>query len=492
MRGWVVAAGGLLASAAVLVGTARVEIRGFLVASVALEGVVGRARGSDRVAAGGPGRLAGRQLASLPPGDPATPRAVFPASDTRLRFFGRWDVRGGEASTGWSRGRLRFRATGTSSAALHCRSAAFAEDGTWIERPPFSVVRVSTARDGGEGSWTTLPVSCAPSGSAPGAHASLLLTSLDPSRIHDIEIILLFEGGFLFPDQRLLVVEAISLDPAADLLPPTDLPVIEFVGYSITAPVGFPRFGESSPHLASYAAEAARILGAQASAIAQAGLGLLAPQPPMRDAYFHRGLYPGAPCHDFAAQGYRPRLVAVNLGTNDRWRAVPAAAFAEGYRGLLRQMMLAHGGGNATSYAVVVPFGRWSNGSGTVSPIFAPETWRAIAEGWPRRPRVVLVDTAGWLTPGNATGLMRDAVHPTADGQLYFGAKLGEALRSLRALDDWDPPDAADDFAAHGADGRKGNQPAADLADNKQETGRNGQPEGTDEFQAVAWLAPLG
>ncbi|KAI9031404.1 hypothetical protein DFJ74DRAFT_744782 [Hyaloraphidium curvatum] len=387
-------------------------------------------------------------FAALPAADeppPLPPRRLFSAADARLRFLGRWDFSAGEALTGWSRGRLRLRVAGTAAVSLHCRLSAFDANGTWTDRPLLAMVRAVPLRlpAAFNSSWGTIAPACAPSHSQPGgAPAAPLATGLDPRAAYDLDVVFLFAGEVTVPGQRPLAVEAVGLDASlpSDLLAVPWQPVIEFVGDSITAGLSLAAGPDGTVQLASYADEAARILGAQAAVVALPGIGLVARQPPMRDAYFRGGLAPDSPRHDFAAQGYRPRAVVVNLGVNDRWQGVAPAEFAAAYRTLLSEMMRTYGRDNGTTYAVLVPFGRWHNDSREVLPVYDADVWRNISEGWPRRPKVIALDSGGWLTPFNAPRLLVDGVHPNPDGQLVFGARVAGELRRLLALEDRDPP----------------------------------------------------
>ena len=149
-----------------------------------------------------------------------------------------------------------------------------------------------------------------------------------PRGEHRVSLMYCIEGYELKPDFRGFV-----LDRDADLLAPPALSdrTIEFIGNSITCGYGNESIEMTDPfeyetenHYYTYAQLTTRALGARAHVVARSGIGVYrsyggpktgTPENVMTTEYEYTNLYDRSERWDFAR--YQPRLVCINLGTND-------------------------------------------------------------------------------------------------------------------------------------------------------------------------------
>ena len=219
-------------------------------------------------------------------------------------------------------------------------------------------------------------------------------------------------------DDREVPFQGLVLDAGATTLPFGSRPLIEFIGDSITAGQGGSEWA-----LTDYAWLTGEQLGVHHTQIAWAGITLsdgyhysTNEWPGMESMYFRAWAVnrcynvqctPDAshptpnPAWDFSK--YSPKIIVINLGTNDWGVGEPGSIFKDRYSGFLASVRSKHP--NAEIFVL-----RTFNG------YLAQETQTAVAERVSAGDtRLHYVDTSGWLIP-----------HPSADfADLYHPNDLG-------------------------------------------------------------------
>ena len=313
--------------------------------------------------------------------------------DGNLRFIGRWDhADPGVAHSYWSTAYLRTSFTGTT---LRVRLAGWVEleafiDGQAVKPVPFP---------GG--------VDLAPLPLAAGAHTLVLATA---GQNHEM----LFQG--------------LELAPGASTAASPERPLLEFVGDSITANGGRVAAAKDSaggPATSNYSWLAAEALGCDHVQVAFSGVALATGSGFFGDRTgFDTWYFKLKNCNHATDNApwtfaYAPRLVVVNLGTNDvkGGKRPSDDEFAATYAAFLRAIRarLPH-----STLVGVRPFGGFQGG-GVAKAVAA-----LTAAG---DPAVRFVDTSGWLAAEDYS----DGIHPTVPGHAKAAARLTAALRAVLA-----------------------------------------------------------
>jgi lysophospholipase L1-like esterase len=238
--------------------------------------------------------------------------------------------------------------------------------------------------------------------------------------------LLLAAGG----QNQEMAFQGFVLDPGGSTQPVVDHPLIEFVGDSITANGGRIDSAKGSPDgpaLSNYSALAAEALECDHVQVAFSGValatgfGFFGDQTGF-DAWYFRlkncnHTTDNVPW-DFS---YAPRLVVINLGTNDMkdGKRPDDAAFAVTYAAFLRSIRA------RLPHAILVgmrPFGGFVAGgiTGAVANLNAAGD-RAVHA----------IDTTGWLVAADFS----DGIHPTVAGHAKAAVRLTVGLRALLAED---------------------------------------------------------
>jgi len=243
------------------------------------------------------------------------------------------------------------------------------------------------------------------------ASGTINLTSTPlASGTHSLKIIAKFQNVEL-PFQGLV------LDAGATTVRPDTLPLVEFVGDSITA-------GETTTDYAvsDYAWITGERIGADHTQIAYPGITLSDGYhysnntfPGLESLYFK--LWQANRCPDVACTGnpawnfanYTAKLVVVNIGTNDSNNSVPATTFQSRYTTFLQNIRAKYP--NADIFSLRTFGGYYQN-----------ETQAAVnARLSAGDAKVHYVDTTGWLTaPGDFT----DGLHPNDAGHVKVSNRL--------------------------------------------------------------------
>ena len=268
--------------------------------------------------------LAGLSLAACAP----HPFETIPADDARIRYVGRFQARGEARVGSWAATQIEARFTGPTLAVVLSE----------MPNPDElrDLDRIQVAIDDGPPRQFVL---------AEGRHVYPLARGLAEGE-HRMQIWKLTE-----PVAGTLSFHGLLLARGHMLLsaPPAPKRRIEMIGDSITT-----GYGNEGPNehchwdaalqnsFLTYGAFAARELGADYSAIAWSGKGVLrnydAREPETLPELYERVL-PGDAASERAPTTPRPDAVIVNLGTNDLAMSIPdAATFQHAYIALLRKV----------------------------------------------------------------------------------------------------------------------------------------------------------
>jgi lysophospholipase L1-like esterase len=211
--------------------------------------------------------------------------------------------------------------------------------------------------------------------------------------------------------------QGLVLDAGASTVKADALPIVEFIGDSITAGETLDQFA-----LEDYAWQTGERLGADHTQIAFPGITL------SQGYHYNWNKYPGMetlyfklqqadrcvdetcaanPLWDFSK--YAAKIVVVNIGTNDSNNSVPSATFQSRYTTFLQDIRAKYP--NAEIFALRT-FGGY----------YQTETQAAVtARVNAGDGRVHYVDTTGWLqSPGDFS----DGLHPNAGGHIKVTNKL--------------------------------------------------------------------
>ena len=305
-------------------------------------------------------------------------------ADPDVRYIGRWDRSGGTSAHGfWSCAYLRVGFTGTT---IKVKLAGGAGMFASLDGKPCRVFN-----GGGTVDLTPEPL-------AAGAHTLLLAAD---GQNHELQ------------------VEGFILDPGSVSQAVPERPLIEFIGDSITACPG-----KEAPSWTNYAWLTGESLGCDHTQIAFSGVALVTGNGFFGDKtgfdqwYFQRGncYHPKDVPWWFS---YHPRIVVINLGTND---------VKDGKRSATYEY--------AASYAKFIAAVRAKNPAATIVAVrpfggaLADGVKSAVAKVNAAGDRNVrYLDTTGWLGEGDYS----DGIHPTRDGHAKVALRFKAALADLVA-----------------------------------------------------------
>jgi lysophospholipase L1-like esterase len=322
-------------------------------------------------------------------------------ADPNISFVGRWDAPGTQATSHWGGSYLTTRFTGRKIAVELGAST------------PFKAVINGKITP----YW-------------PGANQTLV--ELDTSTLthdgpHTLQLAADWEG-------REIQFKRLVLDTGATTLPVDARPLVEFIGDSITAGQGAQNWA-----LGDYAWLTGESLGAHHTQIAWSGITLVdgyyydqaKPIPGMESMYFRSwavnrcsnvACTPDAtnpvpnPPWDFTR--YSPKVVVVNLGTNDWGLKVPDAEFQQKYTNFLANVRAKH---PAAEIVVLRTFNGYK----------ADQTLAAVtARKNAGDTKLRYIDTAGWLRPHPSPDFV-DGYHPNDTGYANVRNRLVPHLLPL-------------------------------------------------------------
>lgn len=348
-------------------------------------------------------------------------------SDPNLRFVGRWEKSASGAYTSnWGGAYLTTKFTGTK---IDVNLGA-----------PISFQYILDGKPQWFWQWkndTTVTLSADSSSSGP----------------HTLQIVSNWESNKL---------SIVSLTPQAGqkTLPLDPRPLIEFIGDSITA-----GHGSTNGALTDYAWLVGEKLGMDHTQMAVSGITLV-------NGYFHPGgPYPGMDnlyfktrsaldCPDTTCANnppwnfstYSPKLIVINLGTNDailKTGAVPNDVFQTRYRDFLAALRAKHP--NAEIVAL-----------GTFRGYYLPETEAAVnARVSAGDTKVHFVKTVGWITGSDTV----DGLHPSDAGHVKITGLLVPELQKYLTGTTTTVNDTQFSYD-NAANWAYGSQPGANQSDN--------------------------
>jgi lysophospholipase L1-like esterase len=217
-----------------------------------------------------------------------------------------------------------------------------------------------------------------------------------------------------------LPFQGLVLDAGGTTVPPDALPLVEFVGDSITTGVT-----TTDVVLSDYAWLTGERLGAEHTQISYPGITLVDPTwsspivaTGMESNYFK--LWQASRCTDVACTGnpawnfanYAAKLVVVNLGSNDSFNSVSSAAFQSRYSTFLQNIRAKYP--NADIFALR-----------TFSGFYQAETQAAVSARLNAGDaKVHYVDTTGWLDTSSGSKDFTDGLHPSDTGHVKVSNRL--------------------------------------------------------------------
>jgi len=217
-----------------------------------------------------------------------------------------------------------------------------------------------------------------------------------------------------------LPFQGLVLDAGASTVRPDTLPLVEFVGDSITSGVT-----TTDAAVSDYAWLTGERMAADHTQISYPGITLSDGYhysdntfPGMESLYFK--LWQANRCPDVACTGnpawnfanYTARLVVVNLGSNDSFNSVPSATFQSRYTGFLQNIRAKYP--NADIFALR-----------TFGGFYQTETQAAVtARVNAGDAKVHYIDTTGWLDSSSGSTDFTDGLHPSDTGHVKVSNRL--------------------------------------------------------------------
>lgn len=287
--------------------------------------------------------------------------------DTNIRYFGRWDFSNPtQYLSYWGGAYIRVRFTGTTIKIKVGNTSNYyakIDNGPWV-----SYLNVSGT------------INLTPTPLAAGTH------TLSVAQGKDYNYVFNFQG--------------LILDPGATTSAPSSAAdLIEYIGDSITA-----GYTDAQSNVSAYGWVCSELLGTEHTQIAYPGITLVSGYPGVgMDAQYFKlqnPSYTAAPNWDFTR--YTPRLIVVNLGTNDNNKRVPDDQFQQTYITFLANVRAKFP--NAEIFVMRTFLGV------KATPTLAAVNAR-IAAG---DNKLHYIDTNGWLTTTDYT----DGLHPSVSGNI--------------------------------------------------------------------------
>jgi lysophospholipase L1-like esterase len=301
---------------------------------------------------------AGTLIAALPgePGDP------------NIRYLGRWDSSNtSQYSNYWGGGYVRMQFTGT-TVKIKVGNAtnyfAKIDNGPWV----------SYLNASGTINLTPTPL---------------------PAGTHTVSVAQGKDYNYLFSFQGFV------LDPGATTsTPAVATHLIEWIGDSITA-----GYTDAQANVSGYPWVCSELLGTEHTQIAYPGITLVsgfAAQGSMEVQYFklQNSSYANSPDWDFTR--YTPKIIVINLGTNDNNKQVPDAQFQTAYISFLANVRNKFPGAEIFVLRTFI-------GVKTAPTVAAVNARIATGDN-----KLHYVDTNGWLTTADYT----DGLHPSVSGNI--------------------------------------------------------------------------
>ncbi|SFD99656.1 Lysophospholipase L1 [Chitinophaga sp. CF118] len=291
--------------------------------------------------------------------------------DPNIKYFGRWDFSDtNQYVSYWGGAYIKVNFSGTTVKIKVGNTSNFyakIDNGAWV----------SYNNTGGTIDLTSIPLTS-------GIH------SLSVAQGRDYDYLFKFQG---------LVLDAGAVTSA----PASLADLIEYIGDSITA-----GYLDEQTNVSDYAWVCSEMLHCEHTQIAYPGISLVSTteNPSGMDVQYFKqqtSNYPSSPAWDFTK--YTPRVIVINLGTNDNTNNTKDSAFQRGYTSFLANIRTKYP--NAEIFVLRTFLGlRASPSSAAVS-----------ARNAAGDSKVHYINTAGWLTQGTSDYLP-DNLHPSVSGHI--------------------------------------------------------------------------
>ncbi|WP_426330175.1 RICIN domain-containing protein [Pedobacter sp. R-06] len=310
----------------------------------------------------------------------AVPPGTGSIDDPNIQYFGRWDFSNAtQYVSNWGGAYLRVKFTGTTvkikvGAATHYYAKI--DNGPWVSYPN-----------------ATGTVNLTPSALASGTHTVTVAQGKDYNYFFNFQ-------GFILDTGATTSTPDVSTD------------IIEYIGDSITA--GYAAGTGGQANVSAYGWVCSEALGTEHTQIAYPGITLVSGytiSAGMDTQYFklQNPSYTSSPNWDFTK--YTPRLIVVNLGTNDNNKGVPDSVFKNGYITFLANIRTKFA--NAEIFVM-----RTFIGVKAVPTLAAVNARIAAGDN-----KVHYINTTGWLTSTDYS----DGLHPNVSGHI----KAANLLRPI-------------------------------------------------------------
>ncbi|MBS1602773.1 MAG: RICIN domain-containing protein [Bacteroidetes bacterium] len=323
---------------------------------------------------------------SLPVATPSTamtslgaPAGSGAVGDPNIKYFGRWDTtNAAQYVSYWGGAYIRVSFTGTTvkiKVGVTTNYYVKIDNGPWV-----SYIGVT-----GTVNLTPAPLTA-------GTHTLSVAQGKDYSYVFN------FQGLILDPG-------------AATSAPPVGTDLVEWIGDSITS-----GYTDDQADVSDYAWIASEALGTEHTQIAYPGIALVSGygvnsnKTGMDVQYFKLQslAYTSSPDWNFAR--YTPKVVVINLGTNDNNSHAPDSTFQRVYTTFLANVRA-----------------EFPNAEILVLRTFAgvkavPTAAAVTARHGAGDSKVLYIDTNGWLTPGSSD--FTDGTHPSDSGHMKVAARL--------------------------------------------------------------------
>ena len=313
----------------------------------------------------------------------AAPAGSGLVGDPNIKYFGRWDTTNpAQYVSYWGGAYIRVKFSGTTvkmKVGVNTNYYVKIDNGPWV-----SYIGV------------TGTVNLTPTPLASGTHTLAVAQGKDYSYVFN------FQG--------------LVLDPGATTSAPSvGTDIIEWIGDSITS-----GYRDSQADVSDYAWVASEALNAEHTQIAYPGIALVtgygvnADKTGMDAQYFKLQslAYPSSPDWDFSR--YTPKIIVVNLGTNDNTSHAPDSTFQRVYTTFLANVRAKFA--NAQIFVL-----RTFAGVKSTPTAAAVAARHAAGDS-----KVLYINTNGWLTPGSSDFV--DGLHPSDSGHMKVAARLQPIL----------------------------------------------------------------
>ena len=311
-------------------------------------------------------------------GESALRKKYGQPGDPNIKYFGRWDFSDpGQFISYWGGAYFKVNFSGTSAKIrVGNKSNYYAkiDGGPWI----------SYLNVGGVIDLTPVPLTA-------GEHTLSVAQGKDYNYVFSFEGLLLDDG-------------------AKTMAPSVSANLIEYIGDSITT-----GYTDAQADVSDYAWICSENMNCEHTQIAYPGINLVSGYPSngMGEQYFkQRSLaYPDSKAWDFA--GYTPKLIVINLGTNDTNHKIPDFLFQSVYLEFLTKIR------NKFPAAEIFVLKTFSGTKDTAT-LGAVNSRNKLGDN-----KVHYVNTSGWLISKED---FNDSAHPNVKGHLKAAALLQRVL----------------------------------------------------------------